>query len=88
MSKAPASPRPGETPAKRFRSQIEAALADGASADDLTLKLTLRDASRLTRDPNTPVADVSFSGGTMRFLGVKIEQGGVAESVLERDGQG
>lgn len=88
MSKAPAAPRPGESPDKRFRSQIEAAVAEGVSREDLTLKLTLRDASRLTRDPNTPVADVSFSGGTMRFLGVKIEQGGVAESVLERGGQG
>ncbi|WP_309090338.1 hypothetical protein [Phenylobacterium sp.] len=82
-----ASARPGETPDKRFRSQIEAAVADGVAREDMTLKLTLRDASRLTRDPNTPVSDVSFAGGTMRFLGVKIEQGGVAESVLER-GQG
>lgn len=86
MSKTPA-PRPGETPDKRFRGQIEAAVADGVAREDMTLKLTLRDANRLTRDPATPVADVSFAGGAMRFLGVKIEQGGVAESVLER-GQG
>jgi hypothetical protein len=86
MSKTPTH-RPGDTPDKRFRGQIEAAVADGVPTEEMTLKLTLRDASRLTRDPKTPVADISFANGTMRFLGVKIEQGGVAESVLER-GQG
>ena len=84
MSKAPTS-RPGDTPDKRFRGQIEAAVAQGVAPEDMTLKLTLRDASRLTRDPKTPLADISFADGTMRFLGVKIEQGGVAESALVRD---
>jgi len=83
MSKPPTH-RPGDSPDKRFRGQIEAAVAEGVAREDMTLKLTLRDASRLTRDPKTPVADISFADGTMRFLGVRIEQGGVAESVLER----
>lgn len=72
------------SPALRFRTQIELATAEGATPDDLTLRLTLGDASLLKRDPNLALADLSFIGGTMRFLGVKIEQGGVAESELVR----
>ena len=74
------------SPSARFRTQIEAALADGVAAEDMTLRLTLRDTSLLTRDPNTPTADISYAGGEMRFLGVRIETGGVPTSVLERGG--
>ena len=72
------------SPDSRFRGQIQAAVADGVAPEDMTLRLTLRDASLLSRDPKIPVADISFAGGVMRFLGVRVEQGGVPASVLER----
>lgn len=84
MAKLPPSPRSLGTPDSRFRSLIEAAIADGVPLEDMTLRLTLRDASLLSRDHTTPVADISYAGGAMRFLGVKIEKGGVPDSVLDR----
>lgn len=72
------------SPAGRFRGQIEAAEAAGIARDDMTLRLTLGDVHLLKRDPGLALADISFAGGVMRFLGVKIEQGGVAESMLDR----
>ena len=57
----------------------------GSPAEGLTLHLTLGDTYRLTRDGDTPVDDISYAGGVMRFLGVKVEKGGVPESVLVRD---
>jgi hypothetical protein len=48
----------------------------------MTLKLTLGDVSKLQRDRNLPVDDISFAGGVMRYLGVAVDQGGVAESSL------
>jgi hypothetical protein len=59
-------------------------VADGVAPDDMTLRLTLRDANLLSRDPSTPVADISYAGGAMRFLGVRIEKGGVPDSTLDR----
>ena len=78
----PPAPRKG-TPDSRFRSQIEAAVADGVPTEDMTLRLTLGDTRAMTRDPLTPLADISYSGGTMRFLGVKVEKGGVEASKLD-----
>lgn len=71
-------------PAIRFRAEIEKALGEGLACEDLTLKLTHGDASLLKRDRNVPIADISFAGGAMRFLGVTIEEGGVAQSELVR----
>ena len=65
-----------------FRQEIGKAEAQGVSRDDMTLHLTLGDVNKLRRDRSLAVADISFAGGTMRYLGVKIEQGGVATSVL------
>lgn len=79
-----ASPAAHGTPDQRFRRQIEAAVAEGVAPEDMTLRLTLRDASRLARDPTTPVADIAYTDGVMRFLGVRVEQGGVPESALDR----
>jgi hypothetical protein len=85
MAKAsPPTVRVG-SPAVQFRSEIAAALAEGVGHDGLTLRLTLGDTYRLTRDGDTPVDDISYAGGVMRFLGVKVEKGGVPESVLVRD---
>lgn len=86
MSRAAQSsaPRPAGPPAPRFRTQIEAAVAEGVKLNDMTLRLTLTDLTKLKRDPSVPVSDISFKGGVMRYLGVKVEQGGVTESVLDR----
>jgi len=74
---------PPRSPDKRFRSLIEAAIAKGVAIEDMTLRLTLRDSSLLARDPSTPVADIRYVDGVMQFLGVRIEKGGVSESVLD-----
>ena len=82
--------RPAPSPsslstARRFRSQIEQAVADGVPLGDLTLHLTLGDTAHLTRDREVPVADISFADGAMSFLGVKVVKGDVVLSVLRRD---
>jgi hypothetical protein len=63
---------------------IETADAEGVRREDMILRLTFGDVARLKRDASLALEDISFTGGVMRFLGVRIEQGGVAESVLER----
>jgi hypothetical protein len=69
-----------------FRQAIAAALAEGVLADDLTLRLTLTDASKFKRDRTLALDDISFAGGRMRFLGVTVEEGGVTASELVRRG--
>jgi hypothetical protein len=86
--KAQSSPPLLRTPAIRFRSEIERAEADGIPREDMTLRLTLSDVHKLKRDPDLAVADISFGDGVMRFLGVRIEEGGIAESALDRPGPG
>jgi hypothetical protein len=71
-----------ETVGARFRQEIEHAEARGIARADMTLRLTLGDVNKLQRDRSLPVADISFADGVMRFLGVAIDQGGVAESSL------
>ena len=71
-------------PAPRFRNEIESAEAVGVVRDDMVLRLTLNDAIALRRDRTLAVSDLSFTGGVMRYLGVKVEQGGVPESTLDR----
>jgi hypothetical protein len=68
------------------RHAIEQAEQEGADRGDLVLRLTLRDASELKRDPKLATSDISFSEGAMRFLGVRVEQGGVTVSRLDRGG--
>ena len=82
--KSPATEPKPLSAAKRLRIAIEAAEADGAVRDDMTLRLTFGDVSQLKRDGSLALEDISFVGGVMRYLGVRIEQGGVAESVLKR----
>lgn len=83
MSRPPPPPR-NQPPGERFRAQIEAAIAEGAAREDLRLRLTLRDANSLSRDPTIPLADIAYGAGGMKFLGVPVERGGVDASVLER----
>ncbi len=82
------APRPLPTavrvaPAERFRREIEAAVAGGADPGSMTLRMTLVDGNRLRRDRAIPVADLSFQGGVMRYLGVKVEEGGIDASTLD-----
>ena len=80
----PNPPRPVgiSSPAVKFRKAIGEALEGGAEPRDLLLKMTLSDANRLMRDPETPVADIAFADGGMTFIGVKVQRGGVSVSVL------
>lgn len=72
------------SPGDDMRTQIEAALAGGATPEDLTLRLTRGDALKLRRDASIPLADIRFSDGVMSYLGVKVVEGGVDASFLER----
>lgn len=84
MAKPAPLPRPSAPPGGRFRAEIQAALAEGVGAEDMLLRLTLRDAHLLVRDPEVPLADISYAEGVMRFLGVRVEKGGVPASTLDR----
>lgn len=79
-----ASPKRRAPAAVHFRRQIEAAEAEGVQRGDMTLRLSLADVSALKRDRTVPVADITLADGVMRYLGVRIEQGGVPESTLDR----
>ncbi len=70
--------------AAQFRAEIEKAEAAGALREDMSLHLTLNDVTELKRDRTLPLDDISFAGGTMRYLGVKIVQGGVSASILHQ----
>jgi len=81
---APKPARRRGTAAEEARMAIEQADADGVARDAMTLRMTLRDASELKRDPKVPMADISYGEGGMRYLGVAVDQGGVTQSVLDR----
>jgi hypothetical protein len=68
--------------ALRFKTEIEQAASQGVTLEDMTLHLTLRDMEQLKRDRTLPIADISFAGGTMKYLGVKILKGDGSLSVL------
>ena len=80
----PPQPSRRKPAGQHFRTEIEAAEAAGVERDTMTLRLTLSDVSALKRDRSLAVEDISFAGGVMRYLGVKVEPGGVPESVLDR----
>ena len=70
---------PAHRPAHRGRAlqerDPERAASEGVALGDLALHLTLGDVELLKRDRSLPVADISFDGGTMRYLGVKVVKG-------------
>lgn len=68
---------------KDFRAAIIQAERDGVAKAQMTLRLTLRDEAELKRDRTIAVDEISFAGGEMRFLGVKVSPGGVAVSSLD-----
>ncbi len=82
--KPPAPPARRPTVAVRFKAEIEQAYAEGVAIDEIALHLTLGDVELLKRDRSLPVADISFNGGAMRYLGVKVVKGDVDASVLRR----
>jgi len=84
MIKAPAKPKPPQSPAVTFRGEIEAAIAGGAPVAKMTLRLTLNDGRRLRRDETVPLDQISYLGGEMHYLGVKVVEGGVDASVLDQ----
>jgi hypothetical protein len=86
---APKPARRRGTAAEEARLAIEQAEADGVARDAMTLRMTLRDASELKRDPKVAVADITFGEGGMRYLGVAVDQGGgVTQSILDRGDTG
>lgn len=83
MTAAPPRPKGVTSPAARFRKEIEAALMGGAEPGGLLLQLTLSDASRLIRDPETPTGDIRFAaGGEMCFMGVQVQKGVDASALV------
>ena len=68
---------------KDFRAAIAQAEEDGIAKTKMVLRLTLRDAAELKRDPAVAVEEISFKDGEMRFLGVKVAPGGVTTSSLD-----
>ena len=66
-----------------LRSAIDRAEAGGVDRHDMILRLTLRDESTIKRSPSVSLEEVSFAGGEMRFMGVKVVAGAVAISFLE-----
>lgn len=84
MSRPPSTPRRGP-PGRYFAAEIAAALAEGHTAEEMRLRLTLGDVSALKRDSSLAVSDISFAGGEMRFLGVLVVAGGVSDSLLDRE---
>lgn len=81
MTRAPL-PTASEAPAKRFGREIAAAQRAGTDPSELTLRLTLMDASKIKRDREVPLEDISFSPEGMRFMGVRVVEGGVKSSDL------
>ena len=74
-TQAPKPTRRRGTAAEEARFAIETAEADGVARDAMTLRMTLRDASELKRDPKVAMADISYSPDGMRYLGVAVDQG-------------
>lgn len=76
--------KPPASPAVVFGPQIDSALAGGASAKAMTLRLTLNDGRRLRRDNTVPLDQISYLGGEMHFRGVRVVEGGVGVSILDQ----
>jgi len=83
MSKT-AGVKPSPPPALLFRREIEAAIAGGASAEAMILRLTLNDGRRLRRDDSVPLEQIRYADGAMHYLGVRVVEGGVTASVLDQ----
>ena len=67
-----------------LRDLIATAQAEGVKPGKMLMRLTLGDAADLKRDPSVALHEISFKDGEMRFLGVKVAEGGVTNSSLDR----
>ena len=65
-----------------LRNAIAEAGDSGSDLSAMTLHLTHRDAALLKRSPTVAMEEISFVGGEMRFLGVKVDVGQVTVSAL------
>jgi hypothetical protein len=78
--------QPRVTAPKNAITELRAAIAEaevaGTDRNALVLHLTHRDASLFKRSPAVAQDEISFLGGEMRFLGVKVEVGSVTVSAL------
>lgn len=81
MSSQP-RPLPKQDTITGLRAIIADADEKGADRASLLLNLTHRDAALLKRSPAVAMEEISFLGGEMRFLGVKVEVGAVTVSAL------
>ncbi len=70
----------------QLRTQILAAIGDGADPADLVLHLSRRDEALIKRSTVFAVDEISFSDGRMRFCGVLVAAEPVAISSLEKSG--
>lgn len=77
------TPRRGSA-ADEARAAIERAESDGVARAAMTLRMTLRDASELKRDPKVAMADIAYGPAGMTYLTVLVEQGGVSVTTLDR----
>ncbi len=67
----------------KLRALIAAAASDGVGPKAMLLRLTLGDAAELKRDRSVATHEISFVNGEMRFLGVKVIEGGISVSSLD-----
>ena len=82
-TKAPPGPIKSTAAAAGYRAAIAKAEAEGIAKADMILRLTLKNDADLKRDRTVGVHEISFLGGEMRFLGVKVIAGGVDVASLE-----
>ena len=80
-SRAPAP----STPAERFRSMIEGAVASGADMSRQVLRLTHGDNARLRKDPAVGDEEIRFDHGVMSFLGVRVIVGSPVSELSTAD---
>lgn len=82
-TKTPPGPIKSTAAAAGYRAAIAKAEAAGVAKADMVLRLTLKNDADLKRDRTVGVHEISFLGGEMRFLGVKVVAGGVDIANLE-----
>ena len=66
-----------------LRAAIDKAETSGVARGDMLLHLTLRDESVMKRSRSVGIDEISFEGGEMRFIGVKVVVTSEAMSSLE-----
>lgn len=66
-------PQTSRAGVEALRSAIAKAVDEGAALDTLVLRLSRRNESNLRRDSSVAEEEISFVGGVMRFLGVRVE---------------